>query len=150
MRAKLSGMEWLTGDESAIALTPPAWALGSTPEESDELLALVLAGAKTATSSAAAVYAKEGVAPPAEGDLSIVLDGHGRPRALVVTTQVRICAFDEVDAAHAAAEGEGDLSLAYWRRVHEKFFTDELAQVGEQFNARTAVVLESIRVLDPR
>src|SRR5699024_5238482 len=140
MRAKLSGMEWLTGDESAIALTQPAWALGATPEEADELLALLLAGTKTATSSAAAVYAKEGVAPPVRVDLSIVLDGDGRPRALAATTQVRLCAFDDVDAAHAAGEGEGDRSLAHWRRVHEKFFTEELAQVGEQFNSRSAVV----------
>jgi len=55
-----------------------------------------------------------------------------------------------VDAAYAAAEGEGGRTLAHWRRVHEKFFTEELAQVGEQFNSRSAVVLETIRVLDPR
>ena len=30
--------------------------------------------------------------------------------------------FDEVSAEHAAAEGEGDRSLAYWRRAHQRFW----------------------------
>lgn len=150
MRAKLTGMEWLTGKESSVALTPPAGPLGATEQQADELLELVLAGIKTATSSVQEVYAQQGIAVPEVGDLSILLDGVGRPRALVATTAVRTCAFEEVDAEHAAAEGEGDRSLAYWRRVHERFFTDELAQVGEQFTSRTAVVLERIQLLDPR
>lgn len=29
--------------------------------------------------------------------------------------------FNKVDKQHAYLEGEGDLSLAYWRRVHEAF-----------------------------
>src|SRR5699024_9422320 len=89
MRAALLG---LPGDEAAIPLAPPAWGFGATLEEADALLAPVLAGTKLAPSSAAAVFSKDGVVPPAEGDLSIVLAGHGRPRALVATTQVRICA----------------------------------------------------------
>jgi uncharacterized protein YhfF len=30
--------------------------------------------------------------------------------------------FDEVDAAFAHDEGEGDRSLAYWRQAHEVYF----------------------------
>src|SRR5690625_4059727 len=78
------------------------------------------------------------------------LGGAGRPRALIVTTEVAIVAFRDVDADHAAAEGEGDLSLAHWRTVHERFFTDELTQVGRGFSQDTAVVLERFRLLDPK
>jgi len=149
---KRAGMTELTGvlaEQPLAAVEPPAWAFSADPEEADELLALVLAGLKTATASAVASYEAEGVPLPSPGDLSILLDGRGRPRALIATTHVQVCRFDEVDAEHAAAEGEGDRTLLDWQRAHEGFFTDELAAVGQQFTASTAVVLERFRLLDP-
>lgn len=124
---------------------PPAWAFGGTPEQADELLALVLAGTKTATAGALWDYQAEGEAVPASGDLSIVLDGDGRPRALLRSTDVRVVAFDD-DAEHARLEGEGDLSLEFWRRVHERFFT-EYAAHDRGFDAAMPVVLERFEVL---
>ncbi|MNJ79532.1 ASCH domain protein [compost metagenome] len=32
--------------------------------------------------------------------------------------------FDKVDEAHALAEGEGDKTLAYWRKEHQRFFEE--------------------------
>ena len=34
----------------------------------------------------------------------------------------------EVSEEHAYKEGEGDRSLAYWRAVHEEFFTKEFEE----------------------
>ena len=42
-------------------------------------------------------YEAVGESLPEAGDLSIVLDGAGHPRALIATTDVRIVPFDEVD-----------------------------------------------------
>lgn len=148
-RAGLTRLGGVVGEDALGSVEPPAWSFGSSPEEADSLLALVLAGTKTATASAAATYEEQGVAVPSPGDLSIILDGHGRPRALIATTAVEVRPFDEVDAEHAAAEGEGDLSLAHWRTVHEEFLTGELAAVGQSFDQRTAVVLERFQLLDP-
>ena len=105
-----------------------------------------LAGAKTATASAEWDYEAEGEELPEVGTLGIVVDGSGTPRALLVTTRVRVVPFDEVDAAHAAAEGEGDLSLHYWREVHERFFTDH-ASHDRGFRPDMPVVLEDFEVL---
>lgn len=121
------------------ALAPPAWSFGAAPEIADELLELVLSGTKTATASAYADYEAEGEAVPVPGELSIVLDSHGSPRALLATTEVRVCAFDEVDAEHAYLEGEGDRSLESWRRVHEGVFAEH-AHGG--FSPQMSVVLE--------
>ena len=33
--------------------------------------------------------------------------------------------FKDVDVSFAHEEGEGDLSLAYWRKEHERFFRAE-------------------------
>lgn len=100
----------------------PAWAFGDTPEMADELLELVLRGIKTATCSALDAYGEgDHIAVP--GAVELVLDGSGAPRAAIRIVSVGIIRFDEVDAEFAAAEGEGDRSLAYWRAAHEEFFS---------------------------
>lgn len=123
---------------------PPAWAFGATTSEADALAALVLEGRKRATSSAWSDYAVEGAAPPAEGDLSILLDGSRRPRAVLEVTRVTVLPFTEVSEAHASAEGEDDRSLAGWRVEHERFWRDHAA-VG--FDPDMLVVCEEFRVL---
>ena len=142
--ADLTGVPVYFGANPVRTLRPPAWAFGATPEQSDELLSLVLDGTKTATASSLADYAKEGEELPTPGTLGIVLDGAGHPRALVVTTEVRVVPFDQVDADHARDEGEGDLSLEGWRVVHERSFTEH---AGGGFLPDMPVVLERFRVL---
>lgn len=141
---RTAGVPHYTGVTSAEVLRPPAWGFGASPEQADELLGLVLDGEKTATASAAADYAAEGEPLPEPGTLGIVVDGRGTPRALVVTSEVRVVPFMEVDEAHAAAEGEGDQSLGYWRRAHERFFREHSS---EGFEPDMPVVLETFRVL---
>ena len=138
-----------TGERPASSATPPAWSFGAGPDDADALLELVLTGTKTGTSSAVASFAADDEPLPRAGDLSIILDGRAEPRALIVTTAIRVCPFEQVDAEHAAAEGEGDRSLAHWRAVHRKFWTDALAKVGKEFTVSTAVVLERFTLLDP-
>ncbi len=103
-----------------------AWAFGSAPETADELLELVLLGKKRATTSLYKIYGLENEPIPQKGDYSIILDGCGRQRCIIQTTKVSVISFDDVDEAFAAREGEGDLSLEYWRDVHRKAFSDEL------------------------
>lgn len=103
--------------------TPPeAWAFGATPEHADELLALVLAEIKVGTASSLWDYEESGDPLPVVGELSIILDGSGAPRAVIETTAIDIVPFDEVDEAHAYAEGEDDRTLAQWREVHERYW----------------------------
>ncbi len=144
--AQLSGIPTYMGANPMRTLRPPAWSFGTTPEQADELLALVLDGTKTATSSARADYADVEEPLPEPGMFGIVLDGAGHPRALVVTTEARVVPFDQVDADHAREEGEGDGSLEHWRTVHERVFTESAAG---GFQTDMPVVLERFRVLYP-
>ncbi|HEY9495044.1 MAG TPA: ASCH domain-containing protein [Intrasporangium sp.] len=146
MRAKLNPTGYYTGERPLASLRPPAWAFGATPEQADQLLALVLAGIKTATSGALWDYEAEGEQLPTPGALGIVTDGRAVPHALVVTTQVEIVPFDEVSAEHAYLEGEGDGSLATWREVHERFFTEHAVH-GHGFSRDMPVVLQRFAVL---
>ena len=55
--------------------------------------------------------------------------------------------FKNVSARHAYLEGEGDRSLAYWRKVHQAFFTAELAEVKLDFTPDLEVVCEEFEVI---
>ncbi len=146
MRAKLNPTGYYTGERPLSSLTPPAWAFGATPEQADEQLALVLSGTKTATADALWDYEATGEALPAPGALGIVTDGRGVPHALVMTTEVEVVPFDEVSPEHARLEGDGDRSLATWREVHERLFTDHAAP-GHRFSRDMPVVLQRFTVL---
>ena len=120
------------------------------PQDSDALLALVLDGRKRATASLEWHYDARGMRLPRAGDLSVVTDWNGTPRCVIETTAVAVQPFDEVDAAFAAAEGEGDLSLAYWRDVHWAFFGRLCAALGRERSLGMPVVCEHFRVVFTR
>lgn len=121
VRARTNPSGVVTGQNTAEALLPPAWSFGDDPAQADALVDLVLEGRKTATASAAVEYAAADEPLPRPGELSIVLDGSGRPRALIRVTDVRVVRLGDVDAEHARLEGEGDGSLEAWRRAHDAF-----------------------------
>lgn len=152
--AKLNTAPAYFGPTALETVPPPAWSFGAEPAEADELLNLVLSGTKTATSGALWDYQADDDPLPERGNLSILLDGSGHPRALIETTDVRVARFDEVDEEHARREGEGDGSLAHWRAAHEEFFTrtagDDSADRstdGRGFAPDMPVVLERFRVV---
>lgn len=113
--------------QDAPVEAPEAWAFGATAAHADGLLDLVLSGTKTATASSAWDYAAEQEPRPQAGDLSIILDGRGQPRAVIRTTSVVDVRFDEVSAEHAFAEGEGDRTLEAWRDIHTRFWGEHSA-----------------------
>lgn len=88
---------------------------------------LVVAGQKRATASSLAELELAGLPLPAIGELSLITDGHGRARAIIRTTQVDIRRLGDVDADFAIAEGEGDLSMEWWRTAHDAYFNRVLA-----------------------
>lgn len=145
-RGRLTLIPGYFGPTPEESLPPPAWSFGATPVHADELLGLVLDGTKTATASARWDYEAEDESLPEVGTLGIVLDSAGVPRALIVTTDVRVVAFDEVDAEHARLEGEGDRSLEHWRAEHERFFTEHAAH-EHGFSRDMPVVLERFEVV---
>jgi uncharacterized protein YhfF len=94
------------------------FSFGDNPKLAEELAQLVLAGKKTATCWAAS----EGLLTQV-GKRMVMLDGAGRPRAVLETVELTERRFGEVDAGFARDEGEGDRTLDYWRAVHERYFT---------------------------
>lgn len=103
---------------------PPGWealehfSFGDSPELADKLLALVLHGSKRAT----CWDARDGQQTEV-GKRMVARDGSGRPRAVIETVELVQRRFDTVDADFARDEGEGDLTLDWWREAHRNYFT---------------------------
>ena len=123
-----------------------AWAFGV---EADFLADLVLKCEKTATASAYDLYAVEVEPLPQEGTFDVILDSQNQAVCIVESTKVSVEPFSQVSADHAYKEGEGDKSLAYWRQVHEEFFTACLGEAGLAFTPDSKVVLEEFRKVYP-
>lgn len=109
--ARLASLPGYFGPSALESVMPPAWWFGGTPAEADALLDLVLTGAKTATCTPYADYEAAGEPLPEPGTMSILLGGSGRPRALLVTTGVRVVPLAEVDTADVDLEAAGELPV---------------------------------------
>ena len=121
-----------------------AWSFGVDP---DHLLSLVLSGKKTGTSSAYPLYELENEPLPKIGEYSVILDSKDNAKCIVQTTNVEIIPFKDITAIHALKEGEGDLSLEYWKDVHYSFFTKCMEENGLKFSSDMMVVFEEFKVV---
>lgn len=115
-----------------------SFAFGDGPALADELLDLVMKGMKTATCS---TEDEPNTSTP--GERWIVLDGRGKPRCVIETTEVSYRKFNEMDAAFAHDEGEGDRSLVYWRNAHRTYF----GRLG-RFSEDMTLMCERFRLIE--
>lgn len=120
---------------------------GDSPAMADELGVLIAQGTKTATCSALWEWESEGSPIPKPGLITIALDGRGEPLCIVETIEVAIRKYNEVDADFAREEGEGDLSLDYWREAHRSFFSRALPKIGKEFSEEMPLVCERFRLI---
>lgn len=120
------------------------WSFGDSAEMADELAKLVIAGDKQASCGSLAAW-QQGDETVSPGDYHIVLDGRENPACVIRTTSLKLIRFNEVTAQDAAAEGEGDKSLQYWRKEHQEFFTRE-GTFSEEMELifETFVLVESV------
>jgi uncharacterized protein YhfF len=120
---------------------------GDSPAMADELGALVVQGTKTATCSALWEWQAEGNLIPQAGLITIALDGRGEPLCIVETVEVTVRKYNEVAADFAREEGEGDLSLNYWREAHKNYFSRVLKKIDKEFSEDMPLVCERFRVI---
>lgn len=124
-----------------------AWHFGDTPALADELAALVRSGTKRATSPS--VWELEVAAEPLPepGDLHIVTNWSGVAQCIIRTTHVEVIPFNRVSAEYARTEGEGDGSLAYWRRTHWAYYERVLAGTEYAPQPDMPIVCEQFEVV---
>ena len=113
------------------------------------LAALVLSRVKRATAGLVWSYEHAGVPLPQVGQLSVVTDFGGKPLGVIETIRVDVVPYDAVSAEFAATEGEGDGSLAYWRRAHWTYFGRECARIGRTPSFDMPVACERFELIYP-
>ncbi len=101
-----------------------AWQVGDSPALASELANLIKKEIKTASCGSLTSYQQEESAPKI-GSYNIILDGQGLPVCVIRLVSMRLVRFCDVTEAFARKEGEGDLSLEYWQKEHQRFFTRE-------------------------
>ncbi|MHA7189559.1 ASCH domain-containing protein [Arthrobacter sp. MDT2-16] len=119
----------------------------------DSLVAAILTGRKTTTTSLLVEYTVEGEDLPVVGRRQAVVDSQGELVAVIETVQVEQVRLDQVPLVHAIEEGEGHTSVARWRADHEQFWQSEdmrsyLQDPAFVVTDETVVVLERFRLTD--
>ena len=111
---------------------------------------LVLNGEKRATCSLDYWYSEKGEPMPEVGHLQVVTNWDGQPVCIIEITSVTKCKYRDVNEEFAAAEGEGDKTLAWWRRTHWEFFSRECKELEITPSEDMLLVLEHFKVVHPR
>jgi len=128
---------------------PPIDQFGDNKELGDELLELVLSGRKQATCELKIWFDNHGENLPKPGDHWIITNGSGDPKCIIQTTQVDLCAVREVNDQFARDEGEGDLSLTWWKTAHDAYFGRQARRDGFAYSDDMICVCERFRLVWP-
>ena len=122
-------------------------AFGITEDDARDIAPLVLNGTKTA--SGGLVWSNEfdgkrGIQP---GDLWVVIAGSDEPICIIETTEVRVFPYDEVPEHYAWWGGEGDRTMADWRRIYWDYIVSECKRIGREPHPKAALAMERFRVV---
>lgn len=124
------------------------WYFGNSQALALKLARLVLDGTKKGTCGSLPLLDQLNIPKPKQGGISVITDYLGKPLCIIETVHWFISPYSEVTEEFARSEGEGDLSLAYWREAHWNYFTREHARYGlEEFTESCPLACEQFRVL---
>ncbi|WP_380166808.1 ASCH domain-containing protein [Jannaschia sp. R86511] len=130
--------------------TPTVEHFGDSAAMADELLGIVLAGGKRATAALLRDFADLGELPPRIASHWVACDGAGAPRVVLRSVELRVGTADSVDDRFARDEGEGDEDREQWLVGHGRYWTRQLAALGEPWDPTTElVVFERFEVVWP-
>ena len=133
-----------------LAIAPVSvWHFCDQQADADLCAALVLRGKKTATAPALWELQVRAERLPRPGDHHVVTTWDGIAQCVIRTEAVDVVPFREVPATHAAAEGEGDGSLAAWQASHWAYYTRVLAGTGFEPVDDMPIVCERFVVVHP-
>ena len=99
---------------------------------------------KNGTAHLAMDFEINGIPSREAGDYWLIPDFDNRPLYLVKVVEIVTWAFAEVPLSWAEVEGEGDLSLRWWRDAHHDYFSRQCARWGRCVEGRPAGRLRAL------
>lgn len=127
--------------------TPLSFYFCDNKKDADECAELVVKGIKKATATSLWWFEKNNEQLPKIGDQFVVTDWDGNAKAIIETTKIEQVPYNQITPEFAKTEGEGDKSLAYWKRVHEAYYKREMEPHGENFDKNMIIVCEYFKTI---
>ena len=124
-----------------------SWHFCDNENDANECADLVMNGIKVATSPSLWWYQASNEPLPRVGDLNIVTNWVGEAQCIIETTNVSRIPFNEITEEYAELEGEGDKSLAHWKRVHWDYYHRELQGSTYTPSETMPIVCETFKVV---
>ena len=115
---------------------------GDSAALADHLATLIATGVKTASCGSLAGCIEDNIFPMI-GEYKIVENSRDEPVCVIRVIGLHLLRFSDVTAELARKEGEGDLSLEYWRNEHRRFF-----QVEGSYSPEMDVIFEEYALID--
>ena len=116
-------------------------------KDADDCAHLVLIGEKRATATSLWWFEINDEVLPKQQDVSIVTNWAGIAQCVIAVDKVELTPYSKISRQFAQTEGEGDKSLAYWRKVHWDYYHRELAGSSYQPTEEMLIVCEYFRVI---
>jgi len=130
-----------------IKKVPPSFYFCDNKKDANECAVLVSKGIKQATATSLWWFDKNNEALPIVGDQFIVTDWDGHATSIIETIKIEKVPYNEITPEFAETEGEGDKSLAYWKKVHKAYYTREMEPHGESFDENMIIVCEYFKTI---
>lgn len=136
--------------EDVFHEAPTAIHFCDNEQDANECAKLVKKGIKRATTDSLLGLQNREERLPKIGDFTVVTNWEGVAQCIVETTKVRLKPFFSIDEEYARLEGEGDKSLAHWKKVHWDYYTRELAEFERLPRESMIVVCQEFEIVFKR
>ena len=137
----------LPADHAERSRAYEVWRFGHDARLGNQLAELARSGIKTATSGLVWEDEVEGVCPPQVGEIFVVTNWNGEPRCIIEIVEVEVRPFNQVDEQFAFDYGEGERSLAWWRRALWAFYAKICESLGREPSETMRLVCLRFRLL---
>lgn len=128
--------------EFAFEHTPKVYRFSDNETDANHSVSLVMSGIKKATSHSLLGLQLQKKELPKRGDFTVLTDWDGKAKCIVRTTSVRMIPYFSINENHSKIEGDGDGSLADWKKSHWEYFLRELGAFDRKPNESMIVVFE--------
>ena len=129
---------------------PESFYFCDNEKDANDCAKLVVKNIKQATAPSLWSFEINNEKLPRKGDLNIITNWNKVPQAIILTTKIELIKFSEITAKFAQKEGEGDKSLAYWRKVHKSYYKREMQGYKEGFSEDMNIVCQDFDTIYTR
>ena len=126
---------------------PESFYFCDNEKDANDCAKLVVKNIKQATAPSLWSFEINNEKLPRKGDLNIITNWNKVPQAIILTTKIELIKFSEITAKFAQKEGEGDKSLAYWRKVHKAYYKREMQGYKEGFSQDMIIVCQYFKTI---